>query len=129
MKILVPTAGLPPASQSVEYIVRIAGKLKADIIVLHVYRDAYPEPDAKATFDLFIEAGKKIGLNVQSRLQRGDVVDTIKSVAESGDFALIIMGASSGVAVEEWTSSQVLHSSRLPVVVIPHALSTKGKTK
>jgi len=128
MKILVPTAGCPPAKQSADYIVRIAHNLDADIVVLHVYTGTNPEPDAQAAFDVFAEAANKIGVSVQSRIQRGTILESIVSFAESGEYALIIMGASVGVVLEEWLSSQVLHSSRLPVVVIPHAFSTKGET-
>ncbi|PKK82595.1 MAG: hypothetical protein CVT49_13005 [candidate division Zixibacteria bacterium HGW-Zixibacteria-1] len=129
MKILVPTAGFPPAKQSADYIVRIANNLSADLVVLHVYSGTNPEPNAKAAFDVFVETANKAGINVQSRVQRGNIVDSIISVAESGEYALIIMGASAGIGLEEWISSQVLHSSHLPVVVIPHAFPTKGKTK
>jgi len=129
MKILVPIAGLPPARYSVEYIIRIARNLHADIVVLHVYTDSSPAPDAREAFDTFAEAAAGCGLSVQSRIQRGSVVETIVSVAEGSDFALIIMGASLGVSMEQWISYQVLHTSQLPVVVIPHALPTKGQVK
>jgi nucleotide-binding universal stress UspA family protein len=108
--------------------VRIARNLNADIVVLHVYTNLSPAPDAQEAFDIFAEAAADSGLSVQSRIQRGPVVETIVSVAEDGDFALIIMGASVGVLVKEWISSQVLHTSQLPVVVIPHALPLKGNT-
>lgn len=127
MKVLVPTAGLPPAKQSAEYIVRIAKSLKADLVVLHVYTGANPEPDSKAAFDVFAEAAEMVGINVHSRIQQGRILDSIISVADKGEYGLIIMGASAGVEVEEWISSQVLHSSHLPVVVIPHLFSTKGE--
>ena len=126
MRVLVPTAGSPPARQTVEYVVRIARNLKADIVVLHVYSDSHPEPDAREAFDIFSEAAADSGLGVQSRIQRGSIVDTIVSVAEDGEFALVIMGASMGAPLEEWISSKVLHSADLPVVVIPHALPLKG---
>lgn len=128
MKVLVPTAGSPPAKYSAEYIVRIASKLGADIVVLHVYEGSLPPPDARAAFDIFVEAAARKGLKVQSRVQHGPVVDAIISFAESGDFALIIMGVSAGTAVEKWVSSRVLHASQLPVVVIPHLSATKGKS-
>ncbi len=126
MKLLVPTAGSPPARQTVEYVVRIARNLQADIVVLHVYSNAHPESDAREAFDIFSEAAADSGLGVQSRIQRGSIVDTIVSVAQNGEFALIIMGASVGVPLGEWISSKVLHSADLPVVVIPHALPLKG---
>ena len=129
MNLLVPTAGFPPAKQSAYYIVRIAHNLKADIVVLHVYSGASPEPDARAAFDVFAEAASKVGISVHSRIQRGNTLESIITVAESGEYALVIMGASVGVEVEEWISSKVLHSSQLPVVVIPHAITAKGKNK
>jgi len=108
-----------------EYIVRIASRLGADIVVLHVYDGSHPAPDARAAFDVFVEAADKTGLGVQSRVQRGPVVETIIAVAEQGDFALIVMGASADVAVEDWVSSRVLHRSQLPVVVVPHLYRRK----
>ena len=127
MKVLVPTAGSPPARHSAEYIVRIASKLKADIVVLHVSETTDPEPEATKAFDIFVDAAAEMGLNVQSLIQKGSVVDTIISVAEKDNFALIIMGASEGVTVDDWISSKILHTSQLPVVVIPHTLATKGR--
>lgn len=126
MKVLVPTAGSPPARQTVDYVVRIARNLHADIVVLHVYPESHPQPDAREAFDIISDAAADAGIGVQSRIQRGPIVDTIVSVAEDGEFALIIMGASVGVPLEEWISSKVLHSADLPVVVIPHGLSSKG---
>ena len=128
MKILVPTAGSPPARQTVEYIVRIARNLNTDIVVLHVYSDSHGESDARAAFDIFTEAVANSNLGVQSRIQRGSIVDTIVAVAKDGEFVLVIMGASMGVPLEDWISSQVLHAADLPVVVIPHALPMKGNT-
>ena len=127
MKILVPTAGYPPAKQSVEYIVRIAIRLQADIVVLYVYNKSHPATDARDAFDVFNNAVAGSGLSVQSRIQRGSVEETIISVAEEGDYSLIIMGASAGLAIEEWISSKILLDSQLPVVVIPYGLPERGK--
>ncbi len=126
MKVLVPTAGSPPARHTVEYVVRIAHNLQADIVVLHVYSDSHPEPDAREAFDIFSEAAADCGLGVQSRIQRGPVVETIISTAQDGDFALIIMGASIGLPLKDWISSRILRAAGLPVVVIPLDLSLKG---
>lgn len=127
MKVLVPTAGSPPARHTADYVVRIARNISADIVVLHVYSDSHPTPDAREAFDIFARAAAESGLGVQSRIQRGSIIDTIVSVAEDGKFALIIMGASMGVPLEDWISSKVLHTADLRVVVIPHALPLKGK--
>jgi len=126
MKILVPTAGFPPALQTAYYIVRIAHSLRADLVVLHVYSGNSPSPDARAAFDVFIEAGQKVGVGVHSRVQRGDVIDSITSIAGTGEYALIVMGASNDTEVDKWISARLLNSTRLPVVVIPHAFEKKG---
>ncbi|HEQ98642.1 MAG TPA: universal stress protein [candidate division Zixibacteria bacterium] len=101
MKVLVPTAGSTPARQTVEYVVRIARNLQADIVVVQVYLDSHPEPDAREAFDIFSEAAADSGLGVQSRIQRSSIVDTIVSVEQDGKFALILMGASMDVPLEE----------------------------
>jgi len=126
MRILVPTAGAPPAKQSAEYIARIATRINAEIVVLHVYDGLHPAPDARTAFDTFSEAARQNNLKVSSLVQRGPIVETIIDVAENGDFALIVMGASKGAIVDQWISSRVMHATELPVVVIPHSLPLKG---
>ncbi|MEA2030758.1 MAG: universal stress protein [candidate division Zixibacteria bacterium] len=129
IKILVPTAGAPPEMNSAEYIVRIASRLQADIVVLHIYEGSHPSPEASAAFDILVEVVAAKGLKVTSRIQRGDIVNTIVDVAQTGNFALVVMGVSSGKIVDKWISSHILHSSDLPVVVIPHSLNIKGRSK
>ena len=53
MKILVPTAGLGPAKKNSKYILEIAKKLGAEVIVIHITDPCEEEVD-RSTLDAFL---------------------------------------------------------------------------
>ncbi len=121
MKILVPTAGSPPAERIAEYVARIAKSLDAEILVIHIHEDPEPFKDGQEALDVMKGAAEASGLRVKSLMKRGPVIETIIEIAERESANLIVMGASKGTMVDQWMSASVLHKSELPVVVIPHA--------
>jgi nucleotide-binding universal stress UspA family protein len=122
MKILVPTAGPVPAAEKANYIVEIANKLKADIIVLHIL-DLAEESEGQKALAIFEDLAGEAGVKVKTILKEGNVVPTIVDTAEDEKANLIIMGATEGRIVADWIVTDVLEKSNVPVVIIPYGFS------
>ena len=120
MKVLVATAGPVPAKKKAEYIVNIAKRLGAELIVLHILREEQVNAEAEQALEIFVQAGQEAHVNVARVLEKGDIVPTIIKSAEKEGADLIIMGASEGKVVTEWVSAGVMEKTKIPVVVIPH---------
>ena len=121
MKILVPTAGTMPAKKNANYIVDVASKLGAKIVVLHILEEEEQAGKGEEAVRIFSEAGRNAKVNIATMLTKGDIVAAIVEFAEKESADLIIMGASPDKVIAEWTSSAVMSETTIPVVVIPHA--------
>ena len=117
-----PTAGPGPAAENANYILEVAKKLNADVVVLHIL-DLAEESEGKEALKIFEELGTELGVNVKTELKEGNVVPAIVDCAEDEDAKLIIMGASRGRIVAEWIVSQVLEKSNVPIVIIPYGFN------
>ena len=124
MKILVPTAGPVPAAEKANYILEIAKKLKADLIVLHIL-DLAETDNGKKALTIFEELAAEMGVKVKTILKEGNVVPTIVDTAEDEAANLIIMGASEGRIVADWIVTDVLEKCSVPVVIIPYGFSQR----
>ena len=125
MKILVPTAGSPPAKATAEYVSRIAKSLGAEILVLHVHADDEPSADGREAVSVLKRAAESEGIPVMTLVQKGHAVEAIIEVGRRENVGLVVMGISTGKVVDQWISSEALHKSELPVVVIPHAVTSQ----
>jgi nucleotide-binding universal stress UspA family protein len=119
MKVLVPTAGIGPAKKNAEYILDIARKLNAEVLVIHI-TDPLEEDVDQAALDEFAEWGAKKSVNVEARVIEGNIVPLIVDTAIDEQVSLIIMGASKGRIVAEWVVTQVMDKCSIPVVIIPY---------
>jgi nucleotide-binding universal stress UspA family protein len=119
MKVLVPTAGVGPAKKNAEYILGIAKKLKAEVMVIHINDPLEDDIDEHAMGE-FVGWGKKKDVLVTTEIIEGNVVPTIVDYAIDNDANLIIMGASKGRIVAEWVVTQVMDKCSVPVVIIPY---------
>lgn len=123
-RILVPTAGPVPARQNADYIMYLAQKLQAEVIVIHIrdfHEDRSPGEEALRIFE---EAAKKYGVPCKTELLIGKVVDNIIDIAEKERVHLIVMGGSQDRIVANWIVTDVLAKTRIPVVIIPFGLET-----
>lgn len=125
MKILVPTAGSPPAKATAEYVSRIAKGLGAEILVLHVYEGDQPSADGQEAVSVLKRAAELANLAVTTSIEKGRAVEAIIEVGRRENVGLVVMGISTGKVVDQWISAEALHKSELPVVVIPHALASQ----
>jgi len=119
MKVLVPTAGVGPAKKNAEYILDIARKLKAEVLVIHI-TDPLEEDMDQSALKEFKEWGRKKDVIVTTRVIEGNVVPLIVDTALDEQANLIIMGASKGRIVAEWVVTQVMEKCSVPVVIIPY---------
>jgi nucleotide-binding universal stress UspA family protein len=119
MKILVPTAGPVPAAENANYILEIAKKLSADVVVLHIL-DLAEDTSTEGALEIFKKLGAEMGLKVKTILKEGNVVPTIVDCADDEKVNLIIMGASRGRIIAEWIVTDVLQKSNVPIVIIPY---------
>jgi nucleotide-binding universal stress UspA family protein len=119
MKILVPTAGPGPAAENANYILEIAQKMKADVVVLHIL-DLAEKSEGNEALKIFQDLGDEMGVDVKTILKEGNVVPTIVDSADDESANLIIMGASKGRIVAEWIVADVLEKSNVPIVIIPY---------
>lgn len=123
MKILVATSGPVPAKEKANYVVNIAKRLKAELIVLHIIQDEEAAIKGEETLKIFYKTGEKAKVRVTQLLKKGDIVSAIMETVEKESVDLIIMGASLGNVVSEWLSADVLSKTTTPVVVIPHVFN------
>ena len=125
MKILVPTAGSPPAKATAEYVSRIAKGLGAEILVLHVYEGDEPSADGREAVSVLKRAAESEDIPVTTLVEKGHAVEAIIEVGRRENVGLVVMGISTGKVVDQWISAEALHKSELPVVVIPHTVTSR----
>lgn len=121
-RILVPTSSLISAYEAAEYTMRIASVLKAEVHLLHVFADEESQADCSDVFQMFELAAEENNILVRKATALGHVAEEINRYSENHEINLILMGASNGRVVEEWTSYEVLGHSSIPVLVMPYQL-------
>lgn len=129
LKILVPTAGPIPARERADDIVRIAYRLKGELIIMNILTystagDLGKRREGEEALDIFSKAAERRGVRVTGIIQEGELVKTIKDYAESENIDLIVMGAGEDRIVAEWIISDLKEQSNVPVVVIPYGFSS-----
>ena len=121
MRILFATAGVRAARETADDVVRIAGALGGELVVLHNLEVGAPPDYGNSALEVFSQAGAQAGVTVEKILEKTDVVTSIVQSAKDHDIALIVMGVSHGLAPHQWLSTQVQQQVDIPVVVLPHA--------
>ena len=119
MRILYTTAGPVAANENAAYVVNIAKRLGAELTVLHVIDEEDEQERGNKALNVFLECGKKTHVQVTGILQTGDIISQIVKLAEKDSSAMIIMGASRGMLLNEWLSSYVKQKTTVPGLVIP----------
>ena len=119
LRILVPTAGRQPAREMADSVVNIARSLNADLVPLHILEEGETEAAALKGPLVIAEAAREAGVNAMPATRHGHLVDAIIDTAERFSVNLIVMGVSEGRVVDQWLSTNVMKSCRVPVVVVP----------
>jgi len=119
MKIIVPSAGPVPDQRTAGYVINIAKRLNAQLVVLRVLMEKETEAAGEQSLSLFIENGKEEKVPVIGILRRGDIAPVIIEVAEEKSVDLIILGVSRGEIVAEWLNAKAMEKTDIPVLIIP----------
>ncbi|MFW3145571.1 MAG: universal stress protein [Thermoplasmatota archaeon] len=127
-KILVPTSGYFAAKERGDYIIEVAKRLNAEVLVVHVRDPRYliatnKESEGWAALRYFEELGKQAGIPVQSFFTSGDLVDTLKRFAVDHNVDMILVGASANRLIAEWVTFELMCDCDIPILVVPQDLS------
>jgi nucleotide-binding universal stress UspA family protein len=140
-KILVPLDGSDHSTYALEKAIQIAKKFDGKVTLLHAYTPhvvSLPKEyaHAEATPEM-VEISREAGANIleqakdrvetesvqfETLLKMGQAVETIVSVAENGDFDLIVIGARGLSTIKELLLGSVSHGvtahAKCPVLVV-----------
>lgn len=119
MKIIVPSAGPAPDQKTTSYVINIAKRLNAQLVVLRILKEKETEAEGKQSLRLFIENGKREQVPVILILRRGDIASVIIEIAQEKSVNLIIIGVSHGEIVAEWMNAGAMDKTDIPVLIIP----------
>jgi len=128
MKIIVPTVGSVPDQRTAGYVVNIAKRLNAQLVVLGVLSEKEKEAAGEKSLSVFIENGKEEQVPVNGILRRGDIATSIIEVAEEKSADLIILGVSHGEIVAEWMTAKAMEKTDIPVLLIPKWVSAADRS-
>lgn len=119
MKIFVPSAGPVPDKRTAGYVINIAKRLSAQLVILRILAENETEAAGEQSLGLFIEDGKREKVPVNTILRRGDIASVIMEVALEESVNLIIFGVSHGEIVAEWMNAKAMERTDIPVLLIP----------
>ena len=137
-KILVPTDFSKNAESALLYAVELANKFGSSITLVNTFKvyssagmflsvESYMEKDAAGQMLAAINRVEPMlagGATIESQIIRGDAVPVIASLAEKGDYGLIVMGTQGASGLKEiFTGSitnGVMKSTSTPVLAIPN---------
>ena len=128
MKIIVPTAGSVPDQRTAGYVINIAKRLNAQLVVLRILTENETEASGEQSLSLFIENGKEEKVPTNGILRRGDIALVIIEVAEEKSVDLIILGASHGEIVAEWLNAKAMEKTDIPVLIIPKWVTAANRS-
>ena len=128
MKIIVPNAGSVPDQRTVGYVINIAKRLNAQLVVLRILTENETEAAGEQILSLFIENGKEEKVPVNGILRRGNIALAIIEVAEKKSVDLIILGASHGEIVAEWLNAKAMEKTDIPVLIIPKWVTAANRS-
>jgi nucleotide-binding universal stress UspA family protein len=119
MKIIVPTTGAVPDKRTAGYVINIAKRLNAQLVVLRVLAEKETEAVGEESLSLFIENGQEEKVPIDGILRRGDIASVIIEMAQEKSVDLIILGISHGEIVAEWMNAKAMERTDIPVLLIP----------
>ena len=119
MKIIVPSAGSVPDQRTADYVINIAKRLGAQLVVLRILSEKETEAEGEQSLRLFFENGKREKVPVHIILRRGDIASVIIETAQEKSVDLIILGVSRGEVVAEWMNAGAMERTDIPVLLIP----------
>jgi nucleotide-binding universal stress UspA family protein len=119
VKIIVPSTGPAPDHRTAGYVINIAKRLNAQLIVLQILSEKETEAEGEQSLRLFVDNGKKEKVPINIIITRGDIASVIVETAQEKSVDLIILGVSRGEIVAEWMNAKASKRTDIPVLLIP----------
>ena len=119
MKIILPTAGSAPDQRTAGYVINIAKRLNAQLVVMRTLSEKETEAEGEQSLRVFVEDGKRENVSVNIILRRGDIASGILEIAQEKSVDLIILGGSHGEIIAEWLNAKAMKKTDIPVLLIP----------
>jgi len=119
VKIIVPSTGPAHDQGTADYVINIAKRLNAQLIVLQILSEKETEAEGEQSLRLFVENGKKEKVPINIIITRGDIASVIVETAQEKSVDLIILGVSRGEIVAEWMNAKASKRTDIPVLLIP----------
>ena len=118
LKILAPTSGSYAAERNAPMIMRIAKRLGADVIAVHI-RGRGQDREGDMPLQIFQREADREGVKCKVIPAEGEVAPTIISLARFHRVDVIIMGATEGNFVANWIIDEIVKKSSIPVLILP----------
>jgi len=123
MKILATTSGVVPAKIKAYYIIDMARRLDAEVLVLYIKKPEERDNKGDEAVKIFSNIGLHEHIPVITTIKKGEIIPVIINTADEESVDLIIMGASDGRDVDKWISAGVMNKTTIPVLMIPKAFN------
>lgn len=117
MKILAATSGSMPAKERADYIISLAEKLNAELVVLHVINKQDDYSNGEKALDIFRFKGR--GERIKTIFRVGNITDTISNTAESENADLILVGIEGGLDSLNNICRGIARNTSIPIVLVP----------
>jgi nucleotide-binding universal stress UspA family protein len=129
MKIFVPSAGSVPDQRTADYVINIAKRLNAQLVVLRILNNKETEMEGDQSLRQFVEIGNRENVPVNIIIRRGGIVSVIIETAQENSVDLIILGVSRGEIVAEWMNAGAMAKTEIPVLLIPKWVRGAGERR
>ena len=119
MKIIVPSAGPAVDQRTADYVINIAKRLDAQLVVVRVLTEKEKEAEGEENLSVFVERGKRENVPINILLRHGDIASAIIEISQEKSVDLILLGVSHGEIVAEWMNAGAMEKTDIPVLLIP----------
>ncbi len=118
LKIMVTTAGSVPAKKKADYLVTVASRVNAQLIVLHVVDSQDEYEDGQQALAIFQRQAATP--KIRPILRIGRLTDTIAKTAQEEEVDLIILGLDERGDISSAISREILAKTDIPVLLVPN---------
>jgi nucleotide-binding universal stress UspA family protein len=129
MKIIVPSTGSVPDQRTVDYVINIAKRLNAQLVVLRILNKKETEMEGDQSLREFFEIGNRENVPVNIIMRHGEIASVIIEMAQEKSVDLIILGVSRGEVVAEWMNAGAMEKTDIPVLLIPKWVRGAGERR
>ena len=120
--ILIPTDFTVVAQYAIEAAVPFAKSLNANVVLVHIVKEASEFPEAITKVDIEAEkASKDFGIRVKGIVREGSIFSTIGETVSEFDAGLVLMGTHGIRGMQKLTGSwalKVIVTSKVPLIVV-----------